>query len=380
MKIVIAPDSFKGSLTARQVGEAVAAGVRKALPDSEIVIKPMADGGEGTLQCLVDATDGKLLQATVQNPLGREISASFGVLGDGVTCVIEMAAASGLYLIERDERNPLLTSTYGFGQLIRAGLDLGCRRFILGLGGSATNDGGAGMLQALGVGLFDEQGNPLSFGGGELEKLARIDTSQKDPRLDDCQFIIACDVTNPFVGPNGASHVFGPQKGASPEVVLRLDANLRHFADLIEEAVGIAIHDLPGTGAAGGVAGALLAFLGGHLQSGIEIVRETTQLADALDGADLVFTGEGQVDFQTAQGKTPCGVARLANQYGVPVVVLAGSVGPGIEALYKEGVTAVLGIANKPLSLEESMAQAAELLEQTAEQVMRIYTIKGGLS
>lgn len=376
MKIVIAPDSFKGSLTAKQVAEAIGAGVRKALPNSEIVIKPMADGGEGTLQCLVDATCGKLLESTVLNPLGRDIRAEFGILGDGVTCVIEMAAASGLYLIAAEERNPLLTTTYGFGQLIRAGLDHGCRKFILGIGGSATNDGGAGMLQALGFRLLDQNDQELSFGGGELSKLRRIDRSQADSRLANCEFVIACDVTNPFVGPNGASHVFGPQKGASPEMVLQLDDNLRHFADLIHTAEGIAIHDLSGTGAAGGVAGALLAFLNGQLQSGIHIVRETTRLAEALTEADLVFTGEGQVDFQTAQGKTPCGVAQLAKEHGIPVIILAGSIGKGIDALYKEGVTAVLSIANKPMTLEQSMAQAAELLEQAAEQAMRIYAVK----
>ncbi|MED4754342.1 glycerate kinase [Brevibacillus choshinensis] len=373
MKIVIAPDSFKGSLTAKQVAVAIRAGVLKALPNSEIVIKPMADGGEGTLQCLVDATDGKLLQASVKNPLGRDITAEFGILGDGVTCVIEMAAASGLYLIAAEERNPHFTTTYGFGQLILAGLDLGCRRFILGIGGSATNDGGAGMLQALGFQLLDQDDQPLSYGGGELSKLRRIDRSHADARLEDCQFIIACDVTNPFVGPNGASYVFGPQKGATTDMISRLDDNLRHFADLIHTTEGIAIHDLPGTGAAGGVAGALLAFLHGHLQSGIKIVRETTRLAEAMAGADLVLTGEGQVDFQTAQGKTPCGVAQLARQYGIPVIVLAGSVGEGIDSLYPEGVTAILSITNKPMSLEQSMLQTAKLLEQSAEQVVRIF-------
>jgi glycerate 2-kinase len=380
MKIVIAPDSFKGSLTAKQVGDAIAAGVRKALPDSDIVIKPMADGGEGTLQCLVDATGGKILQATVKNPLGRQITVEFGILGDGKTCVIEMAAASGLYLIDASERNPLVTTTYGFGQLIKAGLDLGCRRFILGIGGSATNDGGAGMLQALGFALLDGDGQPLAFGGGELHKLERIDSSSADPRLSECVFTIACDVDNPFVGPNGASHVFGPQKGATPEMVKLLDDNLRHFADVIEQTRGIAIHDLPGTGAAGGVAGALLAFLNGELKSGIQIVSETTRLAEAMEGADLVFTGEGQVDHQTAQGKTPCGVAKLAQQRGIPVIVLAGSIGTGIEALYKHGVTAVASIINKPMTLEQAMAQTAGLLEQAAEQLTRIFATKGGLS
>ncbi|ATF10933.1 glycerate kinase [Brevibacillus brevis X23] len=376
MKIVIAPDSFKGSLTAKQVGEAIRSGIRRVLPQSELLVKPMADGGEGTMQCLVDATDGRILTATVNNPLGQDISAEFGILGDGVTCVIEIAAASGLYLISAADRNPLVTTTYGFGQLITAGLDQGCRKFILGLGGSSTNDGGAGMLQALGFLLLDQDDQPLSFGGGELSRLSRIDTSQVDMRLTDCQFVIACDVTNPFVGPNGASHVFGPQKGATPEMVLQLDDHLRHFADLIEETRGIAIHDLPGTGAAGGVAGALLAFLNGQLRSGIEIVIETTGLAEAMDKATLVITGEGQVDFQTAQGKTPCGVAQVAKRYGIPVIVLAGSIGTGIDALYEKGVSAVVSITNKPMTLDQSMREAASLLEQTAEQVMRIYCLK----
>ncbi|MED4910412.1 glycerate kinase [Brevibacillus centrosporus] len=374
MKIVIAPDSFKGSLTALEVAKSIALGVRKSMPASEIVIKPMADGGEGTLQCLVDATGGKLLYSPVKNPLGRDITAPLGILGDGVTCVIELAAAAGLYLINEEERNPLHTTTYGFGQLIRAGLDLGCRRFILGIGGSATNDGGAGMLQALGFQLLDQRDQAIAFGGGALARLKRLDNSQADPRLNECQFIVACDVTNPFVGPNGASHVFGPQKGATPEMVAQLDDSLRRFADLIYQTEGIAIHDLPGTGAAGGVAGALLAFLGGQLQSGIQIVLETTGLPDALTGADLVITGEGQVDYQTAQGKTPTGVARLAKQSGIPCLVLAGSVGKGIEALYQEGVTAVFCIANKPMTLEQSMRQAPELLAQTAEQAIRLFS------
>jgi glycerate kinase len=229
------------------------------------------------------------------------------------------------------------------------------------------------MLQALGFQLLDQDDEPLAYGGSELSKLRRIDRSHADARLEDCQFIIACDVTNPFVGPNGASYVFGPQKGATADMVSQLDDNLRHFADLIHATEGIAIHDLPGTGAAGGVAGALLAFLHGHLQSGITIVRETTRLAEAMTGADLVLTGEGQVDFQTAQGKTPCGVAQLARQYGIPVIVLAGSVGQGIDSLYQEGVTAVLSITNKPMSLEQSMLQTAKLLEQSAEQVVRIF-------
>lgn len=379
MKIVIAPDSFKGSLTANEVGLAIQAGIKKILPESTTVVIPMADGGEGTLQCLIDATNGKIIQAHVKNPVGKEISSSLGILGDGVTCVIEMAMSSGLYLIDGSERNPLHTTTYGFGQLITAGLNQGCRRFILGLGGSATNDGGAGMLQALGFDLLDDQGKSIGFGGGELKRLRSIGTEHVDPRLRESTFIIACDVDNPFVGPNGASYVFGPQKGATPEMVKELDSLLHSFADVIEVTCGISIHDVPGTGAAGGVSGALLAFLNGTLTSGFDIVMRTTQLEEEIRDADLVITGEGQVDYQTAQGKTPCGVAQVAQKYGVPVIVLAGSIGRGIETLYQHGVTAVLSILNQPMSLQEAMDKTAELLEQASEQIMRIHTIKGGL-
>lgn len=378
MKIVIAPDSYKGSLGAKEAAEAIKAGILHVLPQSRIVTMPMADGGEGTLQCLVDATDGKIHYSTVKNPVGQEITSPFGLLGDGITCVIELAAASGLYLIEKEQRNPLATTTYGFGQLIKAGLDKGCRRFILGLGGSATNDGGAGMLQALGFDLLDQSNNPIGFGGGELSRLERIEMERVDPRLAESTFVIACDVENPFVGLQGASHVFGPQKGASPQVAEQLDQHLRRFADQIEQTKGIAIHDIPGTGAAGGVSGALLAFLGGTLRSGIEIVMETTGLEQEIKDADLVFTGEGQVDFQTAKGKTPYGVAKIAQKYGVPVILLTGSIGQGIEALYEHGVTAIFSIVNKPLPLEEAMKQTAQLLSQSAEQVMRVYQIRGG--
>lgn len=373
MKIVVAPDSFKGSLTAVQVGEAIRRGLLRAMPEAEVVVKPMADGGEGTLRCLLDATGGQLVRTTVKDPLGREIPADFGILGDGQTCVIEMAAASGLPLVEENRRNPLHTTTYGFGQLIRAGLDHGCRRFLLGLGGSATNDGGAGMLQALGFQLLDEQGEPIGFGGGELGRVARIETAGADPRLTACHFTVACDVSNPLVGPSGASHVFGPQKGATPEMVRQLDANLRHLANLMEKTTGVAVHDVPGAGAAGGVAGALLAFLRATLRPGIDMVMEAVRLEEAVCEADLVITGEGQVDAQTAQGKTPCGVAELAKRHHVPVIVLAGSIGSGIEWLYARGVTAVFSIVNGPMPLAEAMSRAPELLESVAEQVMRIY-------
>ncbi|WNQ11315.1 glycerate kinase [Paenibacillus aurantius] len=373
MKIVIAPDSFKGSLSAREAGLAIERGVRRAIPDCETIIVPMADGGEGTVSCLVEATDGRLVQTTVKDPLGREVQAEFGILGGGETCVIEMAASSGLYLIGAEERNPLLTTTYGFGQLIKAGLDEGCRQFILGLGGSATNDGGAGMLQALGADLLDKDGHNVGLGGAELAHVTDIRTELMDPRLIESTFIVACDVGNPFCGPNGASYVFGPQKGATPEMAAQLDESLGRFADVIERTRGYAIHDIPGTGAAGGLAGGILAFLNAGLDSGIDIVMEVTGLERRLVDADLLITGEGRIDSQTAEGKTPCGVARLAKKHLVPAIGLAGSVGGGIEALYEEGLAAVLSIVNGPMTLEEAMSRTAELLEQASEQAVRVY-------
>jgi len=378
MNIVVAPDSFKGSLTALEAGNAIKEGLLRGDPDCEVKVIPMADGGEGTLQCLIDATGGRLIKYPVTNPLGKKIESAFGILGDGNTCVIEMAKSSGLYLINKDERNPMKTTTYGFGELIKAGLDHGCRHFILGIGGSATNDAGAGMLQALGVGLLDENGRQVGFGGGELGKIREIRLDHLDPRLAECSFIIACDVDNPFVGPHGASYVFGPQKGATPEMIKELDQNLTHFANLIESTCKIRIHEVPGSGAAGGLAGALLAFLHGKLESGVKIVSAVTQLEKAIQDADLVITGEGQIDFQTARGKTPYGVASIAKRYNIPVIALAGSVGEGIEQLYQHGFTAVFSILTQPMSLEMAMKQTSKLLALSAEQIMRIFKFKEG--
>lgn len=372
MNIVIAPDSFKGSLSAKEAGLAMERGIKRALPESAVKVIPMADGGEGTMECLISATDGKFVAQKVLNPAGREIESGFGILGNGTTCIIEMAMSSGLYLIEDHERNPMRTTTYGFGQLIAAALDQGCREFILAVGGSATNDGGAGMLQALGVKLLGTDGEEIGFGGGELSRLHSIQNDRMDPRLGECEFIIACDVDNPFIGPKGASAVFGPQKGATPEMVGQLDENLKQFADVIERTLGTAIHHIPGTGAAGGLAGGILAFLNGKLESGVSIVARVTGLEEAMEGADLVLTGEGRVDFQTVGGKTPYGVAKLAQSHGVPAILLAGSVGDGIDVLYEHGVTAVLSIVNKPMTLEEAMRQTDQLLEDAAEQVIRI--------
>ncbi len=377
MNIVVAPDSFKGSLSAQGVGMAIAKGIKRAFHESVINVIPMADGGEGTMDCLIDATKGRFVNASVQDPLGRTINSGFGILGDGTTCVIEMAMSSGLYLIESHERNPLKTTTYGVGQLIKAALDQGCRNFILAVGGSATNDGGAGMLQALGVELLDAEGQQIGSGGGSLGKIAEIRMEGLDHRIAESQFTVACDVDNPFIGPSGASAVFGPQKGASADMVEQLDQNMKHYADVIERTQGIVIHNLAGTGAAGGLSGGIMAFLGGVLESGVSIVTRVTKLEEAVREADLVITGEGQVDFQTARGKTPYGVARVALAHGVPVIVVAGSIGKGIDTLYEHGVSAVVSIVNRPMTLEEAMEQTEPLLEEAAEQIMRIAKLIG---
>ncbi|MFF2481086.1 glycerate kinase [Paenibacillus sp. NPDC058071] len=375
MRIVIAPDSFKGSLDAPQAGEAIAKGVRRAAPHSETIILPMADGGEGTMQCLIAATNGKLVPVRVSGPLGAPTESHYGLLGDGETAVVELAAASGLYLLDPEDRNPLRTTTFGFGQLIRQALDDGVRRFILALGGSATNDGGAGMLQVLGLQLLDDEGREIGYGGGELNKLAEIRSENLDARLAECEFAVACDVDHPFVGPNGASAVFGPQKGATPEMVTELDRALTRFADIIAATAGVSVHAIPGSGAAGGTAGGVLAFLKARLEPGAPLVARSIGLKEAIANADLVITGEGRIDAQTAGGKTPLGVAGIAATHGVPAIVLAGSVGEGISELHERGITAVFGILDQPMPLAEAMERTAELLEKTAEQAMRLFAL-----
>jgi glycerate kinase len=375
MKIIAAPDSFKGSLTSQQVGNAIKAGIeRAARPDTEVVVVPMADGGEGTVACFAEALHGTTYKAVVTGPLGQPAAAEYAIVeGDARICVIEIAQTSGLYLIEEHSRNPLATTSYGLGQLIRAGLDQGCRSFILGLGGSATNDAGAGMLQALGFRLLDSEEKEIGCGGGSLGRLSRIDRSGSDPRLKECEFIVACDVDNPLIGKQGASAVFGPQKGATPDMVRELDANLAHFADVVEAELGLKIHDMPGAGAAGGIGGAVAAFLNGKMRSGAELLMDAVKLEAKLSGADLVITGEGRVDGQTVHGKTPFKIAKLAQQKGVPVVVIGGSIGPGAEKLYDHGISALFGIAQSPMTLEEAMRNGAELISFAAEQIFRLF-------
>nr|WP_259548796.1 glycerate kinase [Heyndrickxia oleronia] len=374
MKIVIAPDSFKGSLSAFEAASAIDRGIKKALPSAETLVVPVADGGEGTMDSLVAATNGHKVDVTVTGPLLDKVQASYGILGDQQTCVIEMASASGLCLIHPEQRNPLLTTSYGTGELIKKALDDGCRKFILAIGGSATNDGGIGMLQALGVKLLDSNRKPVGYGGAALSQIVAIDMEEFDSRISTCNFIIASDVQNPLIGRNGASHIFGPQKGATPEMITFLDHHLSIWADLVEKTTGIRLHDKPGAGAAGGIGGAFQAFFPSITKRGIDIVIEYTELERKLTGAQCVFTGEGQIDAQTASGKTPMGVAQIAKKHGIPVFALAGSIGGGIERLYPYGITSVHSIVNSPISLEEAIEKANELLAATAEQVIRTYT------
>ncbi|WNS73812.1 glycerate kinase [Bacillus sp. DTU_2020_1000418_1_SI_GHA_SEK_038] len=373
MKIVIAPDSFKRSLTALEAAQAIEKGVKNAILHAETVLVPVADGGEGTMDSLVSATNGHKVEHKVKGPLLHPVQAAYGILGDQETCVIEMASASGLCLIDSARLNPMTATTFGTGQLIKKALDDGCSKFILAIGGSATNDGGVGMLQALGMKFLDANGEPVGYGGSELIRIAHIDDQEFDSRIANCEFLIATDVQNPLVGENGASFVFGPQKGATPEMVEILDNNLRHWADLVGIKTGIRLHDMPGAGAAGGIGGAFQAFFPSVTKRGIDLVIEYSGLSDHLADADCVFTGEGQIDFQTASGKTPMGVAEAAKIKGIPVFALTGSIGKGIDVLYEHGITSVHSIINSPITLQEAIANAAILLEQGAEQVMRTY-------
>ena len=379
MKIVVAPDSFKGSLTALQAAEAMEQGFRRVFPDAEIEKTPMADGGEGTVQSLVDATDGQLLVERVTDPLGNEIDAEYGILGDGTTAVIEMAAASGLTLVSPSQRNPLLTTTYGTGQLIKAALDRGCRKLIIGIGGSATNDGGAGMAEALGAKLLTSDGEPISPGGGGLGALGTIDLSELDPRLASTVTVVACDVDNPLTGDRGAARVYGPQKGATPEMVETLDANLGHFAAVIQRDTEKVVGEIPGAGAAGGLGAGLIAFLNAELKSGVEIVIDAVQLERQLEGADLVVTGEGEINFQTVFGKTPVGVAKLAKQHGIPVIAIAGSIAEGAEGVLEAGIDAIVDIVPAPMPLDNAVDNAFDLTVKAAVRAARLISVGTGL-
>jgi glycerate kinase len=375
MKVVIAPDSFKGSLTALRAAEAMEIGLRRVFPSAEVEKVPMADGGEGTVQSLVDATGGMVIAERVLDPLGLEIDAQYGALGDGVTAVIEMAAASGLTLVPPDQRNPLATTTYGTGQLIQAALDRECRKLIIGIGGSATNDGGAGMAQALGTRLMTASGKQIKWGGGGLSDLVSIDDSELDPRLAETETVVACDVNNPLTGERGASHVYGPQKGATPEMVELLDANLAHFDKILRHDLGKSVGDIPGAGAAGGLGAGLLAFLNATLRSGVEIVMEATQLEQKFVGANLVITGEGQINFQTVFGKTPVGVATLAKTHNIPVIAIAGSISNDAGGVYDAGIDAMIDIVSEPMPLEVAIENAAPLIAAAAERAGRMVAI-----
>ncbi|MCI6772838.1 glycerate kinase [Bifidobacterium pseudolongum subsp. globosum] len=382
MKIIIAPDSFKGCMSARQAAEAMEHGVHHVLPDAECVLVPMADGGEGTVQSLVDATGGTLLEATVTGPLGTPVHAQYGMLGDGCTAVIEMAAASGIGYVDETTRDPRITTTYGVGELILDALDHGVTAFILGLGGSATNDGGTGMAQALGAHLLDAQGNELPFGGAALAGLATIDVSDLDSRIATADIRLASDVTNPLTGPQGASSVFGPQKGADASMVAELDAALHHYASIVARDLGRDVETVPGAGAAGGLGAGFLAFTGARMQSGVSLVVEATGLKTLTAGADWCFTGEGGIDSQTQYGKTPIGVARAVKEAAphCPVVAFAGNVGSGVEELYSQGIDAVFGIVPGPQNLRQALACGAENLERCAANVTRLIACTRGMT
>ncbi|MCC8375250.1 MULTISPECIES: glycerate kinase [Photorhabdus] len=373
MKIVIAPDSFKESLSALQAAEAIEQGFREIYPQAEYIKLPMADGGEGTVESMVAATNGRVVHLSVTGPLNQPVDSFFGVLGDGETAVIEIAAASGLHLVPMEKRNPLITTTYGTGELMLAALDQGVRKIILGIGGSATNDGGAGMMQALGACLLDSDGKALEAGGAALSRLAKIDLSGLDVRLSRTEIIVACDVTNPLCGEFGASAIFGPQKGATPEMVKELDAALRHYGEKIELLTGIKVIDVPGAGAAGGMGVPLLGWLDAKLQPGIDIVISTLELEKAVQGADLVITGEGRMDSQTIYGKTPIGVARIAKKYAISTIALVGSISQNYSIVHEHGLDAVFSIMPGVCSLSDALACGHENLRVTARNVAAVW-------
>jgi glycerate kinase len=371
MKIVIAADSFKGSCSSLRMAELAEQGIKKIFPAAEVVKVPVADGGEGTTEALVSGLGGTFRRLTVTGPLGTKVTAEYGIL-PGKVAVMEMATASGLPLVAEADRNPALTTTYGTGEMIKDALDQGCRKLMLGIGGSVTNDGGMGMAQALGVSFQDAAGQELGFGGGVLAKLAKIDLVALDPRLKETELITLCDVANPLCGPQGASYIYGPQKGAKPEDLPVLDRNLRHFAAQVKLHLGKDIAEIPGAGAAGGLGAGMIAFCDSKLRRGIDTILELVELESKLVEADLVITGEGRIDGQSIYGKVPVGVGLLARKHQIPVIAIVGGIGPGAEAVYEQGIDSIVSIVNRPMALAEAIQEVEPLIVEAAERLMRI--------
>ncbi|WP_318393458.1 glycerate kinase [Enterobacter sp.] len=379
MKIVIAPDSYKESLSALEVATAIEQGFREIWPDADYIKLPVADGGEGTVQAMVEATAGRIIHVDVTGPLGESVKGFYGLSGDERSAFIEMAAASGLELVPPAKRNPLITTSRGTGELIRHALDAGVKHIIIGIGGSATNDGGAGMVQALGAKLLNAEGESLGQGGGELDRLAKIDISELDKRLKTCRIEVACDVTNPLTGDDGASAVFGPQKGATPEMIVRLDNGLHHYARIIQHDLDVDVLKLAGGGAAGGMGAALFAFCGAELRRGIEIVTDALHLDEHVKDADLVITGEGRIDSQTINGKVPVGVAKVAKRYNKPVIGIAGSLTADVGVVHEHGLDAVFSVIFTICSLEDALENAGENVRLTARNVAAVLKAGQGI-
>lgn len=377
MKILIAIDSFKGSLSSNELANRIENGIKKVYENADIVKVPIADGGEGTIEALVEGTKGHFVEITVANPILLPIKAKYGILGDQKTAVIEMATASGLPLVPIDKRNPMETTTFGTGEMIKDAITKGCREFLIGIGGSATNDGGIGMMKALGVKFYDENNIELGHGGKQLSKIKKIDISELLPELKECKFLVACDVDNPFYGLNGAAHVYGKQKGADNEMVLELDRGLKDFSKIIKKIINKDISNIPGAGAAGGLGGGFLAFLNSQLRSGIDIVLEEVKLKEKLVDVDFVITGEGRMDFQSIMGKAPLGVAKLAKQYDIPVIALAGGIADDAGEIHNHGIDSMFSIMNYPMTLKEAMnpERAGSLVEKNIEEIFRLIKV-----
>lgn len=373
MNVLIAIDSFKGSVTSIKASQAISLGIHDVYEQAEVTILPLADGGEGTVEALVAARGGELVKKEVTSPLGTKVTAAYGIV-DERTAVIEVAEACGLPLVPMSERNPSLSTTYGVGELILDAIEKGCREFVIGLGGSATNDGGIGMLQALGFQFLDEKGNELKFGGGELEHLHRVVVDDAHPTLKNCSFRVACDVNNPLYGPNGAAHIYGAQKGATEEMIAKMDKGLQHYASVVKKQLDHDIHHIEGAGAAGGLGAAFVGFLGATLESGIDLILDVIELEKHIQGVNFVITGEGKLDHQTGMGKAPIGVAKLANRYNIPVLALAGSVPREKSTLNDHGITSYFSIISSPMTLDQAMDSEVTVhhLRSITQQLFRL--------